>query len=321
MRSMVFYHQRTASIRLLVVTNTTRGTQTWSSIAGFQVLGRMDNIAMWEKCADIPGAGGTRTKREDQQLAVDAKSNQTRTHPRDLTGRQGPSGGFLDPNIYIWFGCSNADPGGDDAGDDACDAADDEDPCNNYETDLPTTNGAKPTDYPPPPASEGGFSTGPITSVPPGQTIVPLSYVSCSTQEPDPDHGIAQGYCVCSSSTFPLSTDASVTPPNYCAYTSPLPASTTSISTITTTTPTTTPTPTPTPTPQNQISIIFDSGCDDTTCYAVWYIFSTAVGSTVDTCALFPNSGPDPIFIQDAPENETNGELYYASSLGPFHGR
>lgn len=57
------------------------------------------------------------------------------------------------------------------------------------------------------------------------------SYVACTTQQPDPDNGIAEGYCVCSGSTFAQSTAVSATPANVCAYTSPLPLTTTSIST------------------------------------------------------------------------------------------
>lgn len=64
--------------------------------------------------------------------------------------------------------------------------------------------------------------------------IATSSFVACTTQQPDPDSGIAEGYCVCSGSTFAQSTDASATPANVCAYTSPLPPTTTSISTIAT---------------------------------------------------------------------------------------
>jgi len=93
------------------------------------------------------------------------------------------------------------------------------------------------------------FSSSLVTS---SRTTALPSFVSCSTQNADPDNGIAQGYCVCSGSTFAQSTNAAVTPANYCAYTVPLPISTTSIATLTTTpvaapsTPTSTPPPSPT---------------------------------------------------------------------------
>lgn len=59
------------------------------------------------------------------------------------------------------------------------------------------------------------------------------SYISCSTQNQDPDQGITEAYCVCSGSTFPKS--IATDPPNSCAYTT-LPASATSIYTGKTTT-------------------------------------------------------------------------------------
>ncbi|KAK5166541.1 uncharacterized protein LTR77_008084 [Saxophila tyrrhenica] len=53
------------------------------------------------------------------------------------------------------------------------------------------------------------------------------SYISCSTQQPDPDQGINSGYCVCAGSTLAFSTTAS--PPNSCAYTT-IPESTIAVS-------------------------------------------------------------------------------------------
>lgn len=60
-----------------------------------------------------------------------------------------------------------------------------------------------------------------------GQISPDPTYVSCSTQNQDPDAGITTRYCVCSHSTFPISTSGTVV----CAYTSPLPTVQASIST------------------------------------------------------------------------------------------
>lgn len=184
--------------------------------------------------------------------------------------------------------------------------------CGNVFHNPPTTNGGSPTQIALPDAAHGGSTTGPITDRPVA-TPTP-TFVSCSTQQPDPDQGIPQGYCVCSGSTFAQSTNADVTPVNRCAYTNPLPASTTSIKTLPVG-PTTTESPPPTPTPpppSNQISIFYDSGCDDTTCYETYYVYATDVGGTVDVCNYFFN-GPDPIFQTDADDNNA-----YPTKLGPF---
>ena len=236
-----------------------RNTGTWSLVSGFAAVGRMDNIATNERCTNAPGADGTLTRVVDRKLSPGAKTNQTRAHPRELTGRQGSSGGFLDPNVYLYMGCSATD-NGDGDGEDPCD--DDSDSCGNDATNVPTTNGANPTQDPLPAASYGGYSTGPITSLP------SPTFVSCSTQNADPDNGIVEGYCVCSGSTFAQSTDAAITPVNYCAYTTPLPASTTSISRLPTGPTTTVITQ---PTPSNTFDVylwecgVLDGGFDEFT--------------------------------------------------------
>ncbi|KAG4433789.1 hypothetical protein IFR05_010728 [Cadophora sp. M221] len=141
------------------------------------------------------------------------------------------AGGFLDTNIYKYMGC------GDDAVDDDTDdeTVDGIDLC--ADDNRPTQD----------PAPAEGATTGPITSIPPAHTGDAPSFVPCSTHNADPQNGIAQGYCFCSGSTFAKSTNAAVTPVNFCAYTDPLPGSTTSIQTLLTTASTavaTTPTPT-----------------------------------------------------------------------------
>lgn len=70
-------------------------TQSWELTPGYQAVGRMDNIVANERCADPPAAHGVVAKRETQ--AAGAGGNQTRAHPRDLTSREGPSGGFPRP--------------------------------------------------------------------------------------------------------------------------------------------------------------------------------------------------------------------------------
>jgi hypothetical protein len=81
--------------------------------------------------------------------------------------------------------------------------------------------------------------------------------------------------------------------------------------------PTTTTTTPPKPTPSNQISIFYSNGCDDTTCYATWYVYSTPVGDNINVCNYF-FSGPDPIFQKDASEPDSAGDIPFATSLGTF---
>lgn len=118
------------------------------------------------------------------------------------------------------------------------------------------------TEYPNWPSSYiTNFDSGSTTSAPP-------SFATCSTQNPDPDNGIAEGYCVCSGSTFAQLTNAAVTPVNYCAYTTPLPVLTTSISTLPTGPTTTVITK---PTPSNTFDVylwecgVLDGGFDEFT--------------------------------------------------------
>ncbi|KAF4943413.1 hypothetical protein FGADI_13440, partial [Fusarium gaditjirri] len=208
-------------------------THSWGLDSRFTSYGRRDDIASFQGCTDPPA--DTDDDDSDAERLSKRYDNQTqgmiqtekRTHARDLMSRQGSSGGFHDQNIYQWLGCGGYD--GDileDADGDPC--ADDSNPCGDGAINLATTNGV-PQSLDPLPAS--GVSTGAITSWPPHYTATDApSYVPCSTHNADPDGGIARGYCVCSGSTFALSTDSNVTPANRCAYTSPLPKTTFSVS-------------------------------------------------------------------------------------------
>jgi hypothetical protein len=276
--------------------------ETWGLAPGFQAVGRMDNIASEVQCTNPPGTDGTLAKRE-----VGVKANQTRIHPRDLAGRQSSSGGFLDPNVYIFMGCL-ANDDGDGEGVDPC--ADDSNPCGNVLTNVPTTNGANPTQDPLPAASYGGYSTGPITALP------SPTFVSCSTQNADPDNGIAEGYCVCSGSTFAQSTDGNVTPVNVCAYTTPLPASTTSISTYPTfTTPTTSPTPTPSPYVleiyTREILVASEGGSENTW----WWDGVSFDEDTISSADLCDHNANPIIYSAAEGASEPSG---YPTSLGSF---
>lgn len=82
----------------------------------------------------------------------------------------------------------------------------------------------------------GGFvlptDSGTFTSPPPLTTTPPTtSFISCTHYGQNPDQGVVDAYCVCSSSTFAESLNTQVTPVNSCAYTT-LPATTTAISTL-----------------------------------------------------------------------------------------
>ncbi|SCN74636.1 uncharacterized protein FFNC_11530 [Fusarium fujikuroi] len=208
-------------------------TQSWSLDPRFTSYGRRDDIASFQRCTDPPADADDDdsdsdrlSKRYDNQTQGTMQAEK-RTHARDLISRQGSSGGFHDPNIYQWLGCGSPDDDIiEDADGDPC--ADDSNPCGDGATNLATTNGVAQS-LDPLPAS--GVSTGAITSWPPHYTATDApSYVPCSTHNADPDGGIARGYCVCSGSTFALSTDSNATPANRCAYTSPLPKTTVSVS-------------------------------------------------------------------------------------------
>ena len=131
----------------------------WNLAPGFEALGRMDNVASYERCTDPPGDDDTLAKRHANRNreVEEITGRQARTHARDLAGRQSSSGGFLDPNVYKYLGCGDDDTDDNDADGDPC--ADDSNPCGNAATNVPTTNGANPTQDPLPASSEGGVST------------------------------------------------------------------------------------------------------------------------------------------------------------------
>lgn len=154
----------------------------WNLAPGFGPVGRMDDIVSYQRCTDPPvaRAAGANTRREEHKL-VEGNQTLARTHPRDLNRRQAPSGGFLDPRIYSYLGCAS-DAGESADGEDEDPCSDDSDPCGDDTTNLPTTNGASPTQLPLPNQAQGGYSTGPITSIPPGQTsgaAIPF-FVACN---------------------------------------------------------------------------------------------------------------------------------------------
>ncbi|RBQ72054.1 hypothetical protein FVER14953_09857 [Fusarium verticillioides] len=223
-------------------------THSWGLDPRFTSYGRRDDIASFQRCTDPPAdtdgddSDGDRLSKRYENRTQGMIQPEKRTHARDLINRQGSSGGFHDPNIYQWLGCGGYDDDIlQDADGDPC--ADDSNPCGDGATNLATTNGV-PQSLDPLPAS--GVSTGAITSWPPHYTATDApSYVPCSTHNADPDGGIARGYCVCSGSTFALSTDSNVTPANRCAYTSPLPKTTISVSQLPTGPTASTPSPSP----------------------------------------------------------------------------
>ncbi|KAG9506573.1 hypothetical protein J7337_000106 [Fusarium musae] len=225
-------------------------THSWGLDPRFTSYGRRDDIASFQRCTDPPAdtdgddSDGDRLSKRYENRTQGMIQPEKRTHARDLINRQGSSGGFHDPNIYQWLGCGGYDDDIlQDADGDPC--ADDSNPCGDGATNLATTNGV-PQSLDPLPAS--GVSTGAITSWPPHYTATDApSYVPCSTHNADPDGGIARGYCVCSGSTFALSTDSNVTPANRCAYTSPLPKTTISVSQLPTGPTASTPSPSPSP--------------------------------------------------------------------------
>ncbi|KAF4943841.1 hypothetical protein FGADI_13121 [Fusarium gaditjirri] len=219
-------------------------TSSWSLDSDYQALGRQDSIVANERCTDPPADtgndDGVLIKRNNSHIQA-MVNVQERTHARDLTSRQASSGGFLDANVYKWLGCGQdgEDREEDDVDGDPCD--DDSNPCGDDEVDFP--DDADPS-LDPLPAS--GVTTRPVTLQPHRTTTAP-SYASCSTHNADPDGGIAKGYCVCSGSTFALSTDSNVTPANRCAYTSPLPKTTFSVSQLPTGPTASAPSPSPSP--------------------------------------------------------------------------
>lgn len=205
-----------------------QNTKSWTIDSNYQALGRKDSIPENERCTDPPEDADEvdrmlSTRHDNRTQAI--VDTQERTHARDLSGRQSSPGGFLDPNIYNWFGCGIDEDEGDDADGDAC--ADDSNPCGDDYVELPDNS-----DPSLDPLPVSGVTTRPFTPQPTRHTTTAPSYVSCSTHNADPDGGIARGYCVCSGSTFALSIDSHATPVNSCAYTSPLPKTTTSISTL-----------------------------------------------------------------------------------------
>ncbi|KAF5254019.1 hypothetical protein FANTH_1201 [Fusarium anthophilum] len=169
-----------------------QGTNSWNLDSNYQALGRQDNILANQRCTDPPDNtaddDGALVKRNDSHIQATANI-QERTHARDLVGRQGSSGGFLDANVYKWLGCSQDgdDEEEDDADGDPCD--DDSNPCGDDDVDFP--DDADPS-LDPLPAS--GVTTRPVTLQPHRTTTAP-SYVSCSTHNAEPDRGIARGYC------------------------------------------------------------------------------------------------------------------------------
>ncbi|KPA37116.1 class v [Fusarium langsethiae] len=125
----------------------------------------------------------------------------------------------------LLLGCGYDDDGDENTNADGDPCTDDSNPCGDDDVELP--DDADPTlDALP----VSGVSTRPVTLEPHHRTTTTPSYVSCSTHNADPDGSIARGYCVCSGSTFALSTDSHTTPVNRSAYTSPLPKTTVSIS-------------------------------------------------------------------------------------------
>ena len=126
-------------------------------------------------------------------------------------------------------------------------------------------------------ATSPPITSGPTTS---GGSPTGSSYISCSTQDVDPDHGIDVSYCVCSGSTFPQSTDTQ-TPPNSCAYTV-LPASTTSISSSQTVT---------TDLADCQVCTIFGAGPDAESCTSIPNCVSST-SSTSSTTTSSSSSSP-----------------------------
>jgi hypothetical protein len=137
-------------------------SNTWNLRAGYQSEGRLDDIVTNVRCTNPPGVN---SKRENLNETAVEVVDATRTHPRDLPSKRA-TGGFLDPNVYIFMGCLDNDEGDGGEGVDPCDA--DNNPCGDSATNVPTTNGANPTQDPLPPSSEGGFSTGPVTAAPTG---------------------------------------------------------------------------------------------------------------------------------------------------------
>ncbi|KAF5962657.1 carbohydrate esterase family 3 protein [Fusarium bulbicola] len=265
-------------------------TNSWNLDSDYQALGRQDGIVANERCTDPPAntADDDRAlvKRNDSHFQATANI-QERMHARDLAGRQGSSGGFLDANVYKWLGCSQDDGDNgeeDDADGDPCD--DDSNPCGDDDVDFP--DDADPS-LDPLPAS--GVTTRPVTLQPHRTTTAP-SYVSCSTHNADPDGGIARGYCVCSGSTFSLSTDSNITPANRCAYTSPLPKTTISVSQLPTGPTASTPSPSPSPYVlviyTREIEVAGHGGVTDT-----WWWdcrpFNKGEQSDSDVCAIKDN--------------------------------
>jgi hypothetical protein len=320
--------------------NYDRATGTWSLANGYQSLPRRDDIAIFERCTDPPGTG-SRFKREDTGVSLLASTNYTRSHPRDLAKRQSSSGSFLDPNVYKFLGCYET--GYSDEDGDPC-AAEDA-PCGNAATEIPTTNGADPTLDPLPVSTESGFSTGPvtvepsttaasssanvtsfsssfpssttsvnITSVGGSDTPVATSFVSCSTQFQDPDQGITQDYCVCSGSTFAFKTNTEVTPAISCAYTSPLPTTTTSIpppDTPSSVVPSST-SSSAAPTPTVKFALYSDNNCEEN--------YANVTIDSLNTCQVpQPNTGWTSMLLlssQGIGEN-AQGVVYALNSCDP----
>ncbi|KAK0112622.1 hypothetical protein ONS95_014364 [Cadophora gregata] len=157
----------------------------WNLAAGYQAVGRMDDMVLEQQCTDPPPGFAASRKRE-----VEASVNVTRAHPRDIKGRQS-SGGFLDANVYKYMGCAGDENGDTTDGEGVDPCADDSNPCPNVFSRYPTTNGGSTTQVAIPPSNGGGVSTGPITHTPTARLTTTSSTTAPS--EPTPtlvDHTI-----------------------------------------------------------------------------------------------------------------------------------